>query len=480
MAHSIARKDWEVLGVSFAAIGQAATALWDARGFVLGAWACVKIPGMSICSAQPRFAEDLRHLLIVVPIAVLLFAIGIGRYDVWPPDEPRFAQVAREMLENGDYIALTVNDQPYLEKPPLLFWSMAAFGAIFGDVNERAARLPSVISGVAGVVLTYLLASRMFGARVGLWSALILMTSFRFWWQARTGQTDMLLTGCVTGSMYCLWRWDEARKGTWLLFAYVLLAAALLTKGPPALVFVLAGTLFFYRGEPLSRKATHWVAGTLVALLVVALWYVPARLLGHAETGAEMQVGIGENLFRNTVGRLFLGVSKAQWPWYYLTTIPVDLAPWTLFLPWAVAKAWRERRSSRAMHFLMMWTVPALIFFSISIGKRATYVLPLFPIFAIFMARGVLDFMDHDHAVWRRRLTWIWAFLLGVGGIALAVAPQLEIQGMRVPEEYTLRIYFFAVVLMGSSLYALFRQRFSERSPFHRVVLVQMATVFVL
>jgi len=434
---------------------------------------------MSTTNPTPtKFANDLRHLLIVVPVATLLFVLGIGSYDIWPPDEPRFAQVAREMLQSGDYIALTVNDQTYLEKPPLLFWSMAAFGHLFGDVNERAARLPSVIAGVFAVTCTYLLAARMFGARVGLWSALILMTTFRFWWQARTGQTDMLLAGCVTGSMYCLWRWDEARAGRWLLLAYAFLTVGLLTKGPPALVFVLAGTLFFYRGEPFSRKATHWIIGTLVAVGLVALWYIPARLLGHQDTGSDVQVGILENLFRNTIGRLFLGVSKAQWPWYYLQTIPVDLAPWTLFLPWALVKTWRERRSDRAMHFLMMWTIPALIFFSISIGKRATYILPIFPIFAIFMARGVLDFMDNDHAVWRRRLTWIWAALLGLGGLAIAIAPQLEIQGLRVPEENTFRLYLFAALLIGSSLYALFRQRFSERSPFHRVVFVQMALVF--
>lgn len=440
------------------------------------AGACANIPAMS--TPISKSTDDFRHLLVVVPVAILLFALGIGSYDIWPPDEPRFAQVAREMLDSGHYIALTVNDQTYLEKPPLLFWSMAAFGHLFGDVTEHAARLPSVIAGVFSVTLTYLLAARMFGARVGLWSALILMTTFRFWWQARTGQTDMLLSACVTGSMYCLWRWDEARRGAWLLLAYAFLAAGLLTKGPPALVFVLAGTLFFYRGEPFSRKATHWVVGTLVALFVVALWYIPARLLGHEDTGTQVQTGIWENLFRNTIGRLFLGVSKAQPPWYYLETIPVDLAPWTLFLPWAVYKTWRERNDNRAMRFLFLWTAPALIFFSLSIGKRATYILPLFPIFAIFMARGVLDFMDSDRAVWQRRLNWIWAGLLGVGGIAVAIAPQLTIDGLRVPEEHVRRLYLFAALLLISALYALFRQRFSQRSPFHRVVFVQMALVF--
>ena len=87
---------------------------------------------------------DWRHVALVFLLAAALFGLGIRRYDVWPPDEPRFAQVAREMLQSGNYLNLTVNGEAYTEKPPLLFWAMAWVGHFFGDVTEMAARVPSV------------------------------------------------------------------------------------------------------------------------------------------------------------------------------------------------------------------------------------------------------------------------------------------------------------------------------------------------
>lgn len=420
-----------------------------------------------------------RHIALVTVVAAILFSWGIWSYDVWPADEPRFAQVAREMLESGNLLSLTVNSEPYTEKPPLLFWSMAGFGYFFGDVNESAARLPSVIGGVFGVAMTYLLAARMFGARTGLWAALILMTTFRFWWQARTGQTDMLIAAGIAGSMYSFWRWDEARKSCWLVAAYAGLIVALYAKGPPALVFVLLGIWFFYRGEPHSRKSTHWVAGVAIALLAVLVWYVPAQLLHASGAPEAASTGMQDNLFRNTVGRLFLGISKVQPPWYYLTTIPADLLPWTLFLPWALAKAWRERRANRAMHFLMAWMVPALIFFSISIGKRATYILPLMPIFAILLSRGVLELMDSDQQAWRKRLSHLWSLALVVLGVLVFIAPWVAVQGIRVPESLRPHLWLFGLLCVLFATYAVLRQRWSWRSPIHRVIFCQMALLWI-
>lgn len=425
--------------------------------------------------------HDPRHIGLVFLLASALFGIGIRLYDVWPPDEPRFAQVAREMLQSGNYLNLTVNGEAYTEKPPLLFWAMAWVGHFFGDVTEMAARVPSVAAAVGGVLFTYGLAARMFGPRVGLWSALILMTSFRWWFQARTGTTDMLIAGTLAGCIYSLWRWDESRRGRWLLATYFFLTAALYAKGPPALVFLLLAIIFFYRGEPYTRKGTHWVAGSLIALFLVALWYIPARLLDQDPGSPVAAGGMGENIFRNTIGRMFLGTSKAQPPWYYMETLPADLMPWTLFLPWAIAKAWRERREDRAMRYLMAWTVPALIFFSISVGKRATYILPLFPIFAIFLARGVLAFMDEGeaNARWRKRIQWIWCGGLVVLGVGTLIAPWLTVQDIRIPTELRPRVWLFGVLLLLFATYAVLRHRYARRSPLHRVIAGQMALIWL-
>lgn len=359
-----------------------------------------------------------RRLGLVSLLAAALFASGIGLYDLWPPDEPRYAQVAREMLDRGDFLTPHVNGQPYYEKPPLLFWLIAACSAPFGDVTVISARMPSAAAGVVAVAFTFLLAEAMFGARIAFWAALALMTCARVWWQAHTGQIDMLLTACMMAGFYALWRFEDDRRNRWLILLYGAAAAGMLSKGPVALVFPLLLIAVFYWRNPPGRRATHWLLGSLVVIVAVALWYIPARLLA-AETAEQAVVsGMGGNLFRNIVGRLFLGVSKAQPPWYYLTTIPVDLLPWTLVLPWTLPWFWKRRASNRAMWFLWCAIVPALIFFSISAGKRAVYILPLFPLFAIVIAASLVELADSARAVWRRRTALAWALLLLVLGIA--------------------------------------------------------------
>lgn len=363
---------------------------------------------------NPRY-----HLPLLIALAAALFLINLGGYDLWPPDEPRFAQVAQEMLQSGDYLVPRMNDRPYTEKPPMLFWMAAAFSWPAGNVTELTARLPLALAGIITVILTYLLAKRMFDPRIAFWSALILITNQRFWWQARFGQIDMLLTVFVTAAILCLWLWHESRQQRWLVGLYLAMAAALLTKGPPGLVFPLFLALAFYWRDRATWKQLHPIVGTVFALAVAAAWMLPARMAITVESGMGAGDGIAANLFRQTIGRFFLGISHAQWPWFYGTHLPLDLAPWALFLPWTLHWVWKQRNTTEAMRFLLCWTVPALIFFSICIGKRSVYLLPLYPAMAILIAQSVLTMMDEGDAPWRRRIAGVWGVIL----LALAIAP---------------------------------------------------------
>lgn len=357
-------------------------------------------------------------LLGLLALAAAIFALNAGGYDLWPPDEPRYAEIAREMGETG-YLVPRVNGEVYTEKPPLLFWSMAAFGALLGDTNEWAARLPSIIAGVYVVGMVFLLARRMFSAEVAFWAAIVLITCFRFWYQARRGQIDVLLTATMVTALYAFWRWDDERKSSWLALAYAAIGIGMLAKGPPALVFPLLYLFSFYWKNPTARKQTHWVMGSLAAIAVVLLWFIPARMYG-ADTATEaVQSGMGENLFRNTLGRFLLGVSKAQPPWYYLETLPVDMMPWTLVAPPVLYWGWKQRKSSKSMWVLFSWLVPAIVFFSISIGKRELYLLPLLPAMAILFGAALVHLRNVGNLKWIFRGGLLWSILL----IAFACAP---------------------------------------------------------
>jgi 4-amino-4-deoxy-L-arabinose transferase-like glycosyltransferase len=366
-----------------------------------------------------------KMLFALLALAAFVFSLNAGGYDLWPPDEPRYAEVAREMGETG-YLVPRINGEVYTEKPPLLFWSMAAFGALFGEVNEWATRLPSILSGVYVVGMLFLLARRMFNAQVAFWAAIVLITCFRFWYQARRGQIDVLLTATMITALYAFWRWDDERKSAWLALAYTAIGAGMLAKGPPALVFPLLFIFAFYWKNPEPRKQTHWVIGSLAAIAMVLLWYIPARIYG-ADTAAEaVQSGIGENLFRNTLGRFLLGVSKAQPPWYYLETLPVDLLPWTFIAPPVLYWGWKNRKNSKAMWAIFAWLVPALVFFSISIGKRELYLLPLLPVFAILFGAGIVHLRTEGNLKWMLRGGIAWSVVLGLfvlAPVALSFSP---------------------------------------------------------
>ena len=406
----------------------------------------------------------------VVVVSAVLFAAGIAWYDLWSPDEPRYAQAAREMMQRGDYVVPHVNAEPYYEKPPLLFWLIAFFSVPFGDVNNISARAPSVASAIITVALTYQLALRLFTPRIALWAALILMTNLRFWWQARFGQIDMLLTACMTTSLFALWHWHTTRKRSWLVLLYAGLALGLLAKGPPALLFPLLAIFFFYWGAKSERRATHWIMGAVLALAPVVAWFVAARMLAADTTQAAAAQSVGD-LFRNIVGRLFLGISKAQPPWYYLTTIPVDLMPWTLLLPWGIWWTWRCRRSSESYRFLLAWVVPALIFFSISIGKRNIYILPLWPAIAMLIAASLPPIIDEGRARWRRIPGGIWGACLLLLGAAPFVA-RYTVYADRIP----LPVLLFGAWTGALGLVLLVRAFISTMPLIH----VALASTFIL
>lgn len=370
--------------------------------------------------------REIRNVILLLALAAILFAVNIWGYDLWPPDEPRFAQVAREMMQSGDYLVPHINGEPYKEKPPLLFWAIAATSWPYGDVNEYTARIPSVKAAVFTILLTYLLARKLYGTRVAFWAALVLMTNQRFWWQARFGQIDMLLTCCLSAALLCFWFWNKNRRAGWLAGFYLASAAGLYAKGPGTLVFPALLVFFFFWNNKKEWRAMHPILGAACIGLLYGAWMIPARMGASTEVGAAASHTISSDLFRQTIGRFALGVSHANPPWYYFETLPVDLLPWALFLPWVLPWVWRRRKEGPEMRFLLSWTIPAFIFFSIALGKRAIYLLPLFPVISILIARAVLDLIDGDRARWRKAIAWVWcagALVLAAGPPALLLTP---------------------------------------------------------
>lgn len=415
------------------------------------------------------------QMLVLLGVAAVLYFTGLGGYDLWPPDEPRFAEVAREMVQTGDYLAPQINDEPYREKPPMLFWAIAAASQPSGAVTAVTARVPSALAAVLIILLTYLLARSLFDARTAFWAGIILATTSFFWWEGRSVRTDMLLTLWMTLSLFAFWQWDRRRQWGWLMAFWAAVVLAVYTKGPPGLVFPLLLVFAYYWKRPTERKATHWVMGGAAVLVLVALWLVPARMAASAGVPELAGQDIASNLYRQTIGRLF-GVSKAQWPWYYILNMPVTLLPWSLFLPWTAVWAWRRRQDGPAMRLLLCWTVPAFVFFSLCVGKRSVYLLPLYPALAILFSASVLDLMEApDRSTWRRRTGAAFVGLLAVIGIAPFV-----IRSTAYAEAVTEGLMLFGIFCLIVAAETLYRVTRSDGRILHLLVASRFAGLALL
>ncbi|MCE9581948.1 MAG: glycosyltransferase family 39 protein [Planctomycetes bacterium] len=357
------------------------------------------------------------------PLALLtLFAIlvvpALFSRDLWDPDEPRFAQIGREMLRTGDWVVPRMNGEPLALLPPMHDWVSAACGALAGDVTPAASRAGAALGGLIALAALWWLARRWWGPGAAFWACVVLLTSARFWLQASYAQVDLLLAGLVTASIVAFRvAWEEGDAGLRpFLLGCALAALGTLTKGPvaavcPGLVFLVLAIADRRRG--FLRPA--WLAAGLVLFLaIVAPWYWLACRRGGPDFTHEL-------LVKHNFGMFFETWSHHQPPWYYLVQLPWMLAPWIVFLPGAVLDSREALRSApdAARHrFAWIWFLVLFAFFSISQAKQTKYLLPAFAGAALVLGFH-LDRLAAGHG---RGLRAALGVLAGVAGLALVVA----------------------------------------------------------
>jgi len=330
--------------------------------------------------------RDLLMLLVVMGVPFLQF---LGSLPLIDPDEGRYAQIPREMLERGDLITPTLNHVLYFEKPPLLYWVNALSLKLFG-LNEFAARLPSALCGLLTVLITYAVARKLYERRTALLAAAILGTSAGFVIQSRIILTDMLLTCCLTAALgaFIVAAQREGRRGSpfpWYMF-YLFSALAVLTKGLIGIVFP-GGIIFFYlllgnRWHLLGRM--RLASGLLLFLAVTVPWFV-AVSLRNPDFARFFFIHEHFERFTSTVH------GRYQPFWYFVPVLAGTMLPWSFFIPGALGKAWRERghQGGSGGMFLLIWVVLIFLFFSKSNSKLIPYLLPIFPPLAILIAHRV-------------------------------------------------------------------------------------------
>jgi 4-amino-4-deoxy-L-arabinose transferase-like glycosyltransferase len=325
-------------------------------------------------------------ILICVTLYVCYFS-HLGAIGFVGPDEPRYAWIARDMLETGDWVTPRLYGRPWFEKPPLFYWAAALSFKVFG-VSEAAARLPSAICALLATLALAWLAMRLYGAETACWLLLLLPTTVGMIGFSHAAATDMPFSGMLTMAMVCaavilgLTRNENTPilpRTPWLallLFGFFL-GLAVLAKGPAAIV--LCGAVFFWAAFTKRwREALRLLHPAAIAsfCLTALPWYI----LCARRNPDFLRVFIIEHNFKRYLTPEFQHIQPF---WFYGPVLLVAFLPWTALFLWSAVQGavhlWRTRFAKESTWFLVCWAGFCVVFFSISQSKLPGYVLPALP-----------------------------------------------------------------------------------------------------
>jgi dolichol-phosphate mannosyltransferase len=287
------------------------------------------------------------------------------------------------MLMEGQWLVPVLHGEPYLDKPPLLYWLVMGSYLAFG-VHDWAARLIPAAAGVLAVLVTFLWGRRTLGPRAGLCGALCLCLMAGFIYRMRMLGMDGLLCLWVTAGLaaaHLAVDGGRLRRGWWLAAALAC-GLGLLTKGPVALVLVAVPVAAYVRLEPRAARVSlgWWALFAAIAVGLAAPWYVAVQLREPSFAQAFF--------WTHHVERFLAPFDHNKPAWFYVPVLALTLLPWTLLLPGFVLFLGRRPlrqaiRRPMALGFPLLAGLGCVAFFSLSGCKRPGYVLPAIPALAL-------------------------------------------------------------------------------------------------
>ena len=407
---------------------------------------------------QLHTSKPLVWSLLAAFIIITLCMLGVR--TLVPPDEGRYAEMAREMFASGDWITTRLNGIKYFEKPPLQTWMNALSFTAFG-LGEWQARLWTGLCGLLGVLLTAHAGKRLFGGRAGLYAGLVLGSSL-FW--VASGQIDSLdmgLSGMMTVCLCALLIAQRDAAGAserrnWMLVCWAGMALAVLSKGLIGLVLPGAVLVLYTLAarDWAIWSRLHLVKGLLLFFAIATPWFVLVALKNPEQPHFFF---VHEHF-----ERFLLKTHHREGAWYYFFAMLIPgLFPWIGLLPQSLAGALRRAPGAafQPKLLLLVWAVFIFAFFSYSSSKLPGYILPIFPALALLLA-------VYLETASRRQRMFAAALLALVGLAGLALAPQVTKLSTRHPSEIALlqayQPYILAaalVALVGGALALLYARQ---------------------
>ncbi|MCF8465951.1 MAG: glycosyltransferase family 39 protein [Sneathiella sp.] len=385
---------------------------------------------------------------------LLFFLIGLGAHPYGVPSEARYIEIPHQMVQTGDWVTPRLNGVKYFEKPPLFYWIQAAQIELFGT-GEFSGRLWTAIFMAALCLVTGVAAYRKYGRAEGILSALVLATCVLGFVSSRIVLLDVPVSFFLCAALFAFMFAIEAPPGrkrdVFLLLMYVCAALATLTKGLIGILIpgMIIGLWILLTGRWKLLREVRLIPGLLLFLVITVPWHI---LAGEATPEFYRFYFIHEHFER------FLTKVHGRYepPWFFVVILLAGLLPWTAFFFQSISTrlkiAWQNRSQDGNDLYLLLWFLLPLLFFSLSDSKLISYILPIFPVAVIFIARYLC------HA-WRNQETTgyrVGAYLISATFLVFAVAfPVTLVIGGKAAEivaPVTTELGYFSLVMAAEAV----------------------------
>ncbi|MEP6924596.1 MAG: glycosyltransferase family 39 protein [Pyrinomonadaceae bacterium] len=374
----------------------------------------------------PALTNNKAQILLFSVLIFAAYFVGLGTLPFLGPDEPRYAEVAREMFSRSDFVTTTLGELNWFEKPALAYWLMMAGYKTFG-INEFAARFGSALFGLLTIGTVYWLCrfvekTNDEGQRandgIAFWAVLVSASSIGLIAFSHAASFDIILTFPITAALACFFAFDignpksKIQNPKFLIGFYFFIGVALLAKGLIGAVLPL-GIIFWYfiLSQKLPNKAflLSLLWGTLLACATAATWYAPMLLRHGGDFFNEFFVQ--QQFARYTS-------NKYQHPepvWFFWLILPALTLPWLPFFAIAIWRFFKAQSPKSKVQspvqmlpqklkiFCVVWLTVPLVFFTFSSSKLPGYILPALPAALILAAEQVERFVKNNR---NRRLVF--------------------------------------------------------------------------
>lgn len=414
-------------------------------------------------------------LLLLIFLIGVFFAIFLGAHSLLVPDEGRYAEIAREMVVNGDYVTPFLNGIVFLDKPIFFYWLECSAIKLFG-LSEWSLRFWPCVIGVWGCLVAYIAGRILFNRRAGIMAACILATFPLYYFMAHYANMDLEVAVFISTALFFFIIGarleDSVKRSLFLWGAYVFAAFAFLTKGMIGIFFpaMIIGCWIIILNNWRILKRIHLITGLIIFILITVPWFILEQRANHEFFHYFFFI-------QHITRFLAHNYNNVNPFWFYLPVIVMGVFPWFIFLGqtiWQKIKFMAaDRKQCQTELFLLLWSLLVLIFFSIPSSKLIGYILPVFPPIALLIGSYLDSSLSSGRTIGIKIGINVWIIFSLIMAIILFYLPYFHaMQGIRLAELKNY-CYLGGAILGCSSLGSLF---FSYRQKWVRAISVLILT----